>query len=355
VIHSVIRFAVTLLIEPQINPIKHFPVVTVSHKLLVFTIPYLDSILSQYLGRVWGGTLATLTITGIPGIFGFLAWEFKENWKLYAANRPKKLRPVLIGSHGETMLRLLSPGIHSGTIPKLFAKRRRNARKSRWRPDRDRRAKFEEQLHHVAEEVRHFVERELLALLKLSRAFGSVPLSLAEVRLSTNRIVIEIEHAESERSLQLTISEQSGWLVAGITQLGWASDKLDDRQRRVLEAALTGLYKLGAIDLVREQIQSRFADPATAYDIAETGLIVWPHRDFDKEITYALDERPQTIPRPRYAARTAGLLPLPLADLVFREHEVDWMAWQYFWETERTASAVGHLLEIRLLPVKSGA
>src|SRR5262249_16593636 len=113
VIHAVIRFAVTLLIEPQINPIKHFPVVTVSHKLLVFTIPHVAFLLSQFLNRTLAGTLATLIITGIPGIFGFLAWEFKENWKLYRANRPPKLKPVRIGSHGETMLRLLTPGFHS--------------------------------------------------------------------------------------------------------------------------------------------------------------------------------------------------------------------------------------------------
>ena len=31
----VLRFAVNVLMEPQINPIKHFPVVTVGHKLLL--------------------------------------------------------------------------------------------------------------------------------------------------------------------------------------------------------------------------------------------------------------------------------------------------------------------------------
>jgi len=31
----VVRFCVTLLIEPQVNPIKHFPVVTVSHKIIL--------------------------------------------------------------------------------------------------------------------------------------------------------------------------------------------------------------------------------------------------------------------------------------------------------------------------------
>ena len=31
----VLRFAVNVLLEPQFNPIKHFPVVTVGHKLLL--------------------------------------------------------------------------------------------------------------------------------------------------------------------------------------------------------------------------------------------------------------------------------------------------------------------------------
>lgn len=364
VVHAVIRFAVTLLIEPQINPIKHFPVVTVSHKLLLplaltnkpTTVPsLLASVLLFFFENLpvqTANTIAATVVMGIPGIFGFLAWEFKENWKLYAANRSQKLRPVVIGSHGETMLRLLAPGFHSGTIPKLYSKRRRNARKSRFRPQLDRRAKFDEKLHHIVEEVRHFVDRELLALLKLTRAFAAVPLTLSEVRLATNRVVLDIRHPDSERPLEIMISEQSGWLVAGITQPGWTSDRLDERQRRVLQAALAGLYKKGAIDLVREQIEGRFVDPKLAYDIAENGLVLWPHRHFDREITYPLDERPQSHPRPRSAARAAGLSPLPLADLVFHEHDLSWSAWQDFWDHEQTDSAVPELVEIRLLPVK---
>ena len=49
------------------------------------------------------------SFTVIPGIFGFLAWELKENWKLYRANRPKTLRPVQVGSHGESLARLIAP------------------------------------------------------------------------------------------------------------------------------------------------------------------------------------------------------------------------------------------------------
>ncbi len=118
----VIRFCVTLLIEPQLNPIKHFPVVTVSHKLLVPMIPMIAGQLVTATGMERGLALTVVTFvsTATPGVFGFLAWELKENWRLYAANRPNVLRPIQVGSHGETMRRLLVPGLHSGRLPKLY-------------------------------------------------------------------------------------------------------------------------------------------------------------------------------------------------------------------------------------------
>src|SRR5262249_9739583 len=94
----VIRFAVTLLFEPQVNPIKHFPVVTVSHKLMLPLVLSSNpaerpSTFGALLMRVtsldagWANFVAFWTVAGIPGIFGFLAWELKENWRLYRANQ----------------------------------------------------------------------------------------------------------------------------------------------------------------------------------------------------------------------------------------------------------------------------
>src|SRR5262245_2992263 len=97
----VFRVAWTLLVEPQINPIKHFPVVTVSHKLL---LPLIPSLAKQF--GVSNETMGTI-VFGIPGIFGFLVWELRENWKLYRANARAALRPAVIGSHGERMRGLL--------------------------------------------------------------------------------------------------------------------------------------------------------------------------------------------------------------------------------------------------------
>ena len=119
----------------------------------------------------------------IPGVFGFLAWELKENWRLYKANRSTKLKPVLIGDHGETLLRLLCPGFHSGTIPRLFNKQRRAARRDASNLTSNKQAWFAERLHHESRAVQHFIERELIALLDESRALMSATSSWQQIEL----------------------------------------------------------------------------------------------------------------------------------------------------------------------------
>src|SRR5205085_12420553 len=120
-------------------------------------------------GRGAAGLVAALLIFFLPGLAGFLVWEFKENWKLYRANRSPNLRPVAIGHHGETMLRLLRPGLHSGTLPKQFAKLRKSLRRAErlgnWRSYRKQRR----QLRGSDEALRHFFEREFLFLLNESK------------------------------------------------------------------------------------------------------------------------------------------------------------------------------------------
>src|SRR5262249_57884943 len=121
----------------------------------------------------------------IPGVFGFLVWELKENWKIYRANQSPTLDAEVVGSHGETVPRLLRPGFHSGTLPKLYAKLRRAAGRSLH--------KQEEALHHVAESVQHFVERTLLATLAGSRRWGLGPtLRVASVHCGWNRLRVRL-------------------------------------------------------------------------------------------------------------------------------------------------------------------
>ena len=152
-VNYVIRFCVNLVIEPQVNPIKHFPVVTVSHKLLAPVFLALKEQLAVTLGTAWAWVIAVGSQFLFPGIFGFLVWELKENWRLYAANRPENLLPVAIGHHGETMIQFLRPGFRSGTIPKLYAKLRRGSRKAYWTHNWKASSKCLDGLHHVSESI----------------------------------------------------------------------------------------------------------------------------------------------------------------------------------------------------------
>ena len=353
-IHGVIRFCVTLLLEPQLNPIKHFPVVTVSHKILFATFYFP---LSQNLERFFelrnatALTAAGLILMAIPGVFGFLAWELKENWRLYKANRSPKLTPALIGEHGETLLRLLCPGFHSGTIPRLFAKQRRAARQHVETPAINKQAKFAERLHHEALELQRFIERELIALLHESRTFRSSNFYVGDVQLATNRILVAIEEAaHPKQTLWLEFAEQSGWLVSRIREPGWLNE-IDPSDAEVFKAALTGLYKLAAVDLVREQIEQHFmisqaskkGDPTPMifhpYDIVTGGLMIWPNRNYEHELFYPLDDQPVTHPRPRSLARTSNLGPMGMELLVFHLRPLDWNEWRKFWDDEQSVAA----------------
>ncbi len=173
----IIRFCVNLLIEPQLNPVKHVPWVTAAHKIMWLGVwPTVRRPLEGFLLHHMNAAMAGLTFAAItlltPGIFGYLIWELKENWRLFAANRSQTLDPVLVGSHGETLPRLLRPGLHSGTIPKRFAKLRRAERKA-VAAGGDPRAvrKQREVLHHVEGGLRRYIEREFIAWFGESRGW----------------------------------------------------------------------------------------------------------------------------------------------------------------------------------------
>jgi hypothetical protein len=367
----IIRFGITVLVEPQINPIKHFPVVTVGHKLLLPLIPTLARILDRTFDRLaihfdnpaWNieyGTavaLVTSVIWTIPGIFGFLVWELKENWRLYDANRPTRIGPVPLGRHGESMMRLLRPGFHSGTLPKRYAKLRRALRKAlgkgKWKPVR----KHLEVLRRVEESLRHFVEREFLSLLGESRAWRGAPVAVEEVRAATNRVKIALGcGAISKARLWLTIELQSGWLMAGIAEPGWLAH-LGQERLEVLRTALIGLYKLAGVDLVREQIEAHLPVPPPVYEMTNGTLAVWCAGPSGPPVRYNLSgDGSLVVPGPGEPSTaeggcTAGHAPLPVLErrrLVFKEQPVPWDTWVQTWEGEQAGR--GHRSEF-LAPI----
>ena len=164
------------------QPDQAFPIVTVS--LFPF-IPALAGFLTLTMDKATAYLSAATIIALIPGACGFLVWELRENWRLYQANRPKKPHPTPVGSHGETVGRLLRPGFHSGTIPKRYARLRRAAGNAsttgKWEAVRNHLLAIRD----IGLSLRRYVERELIALRR-SAAWDTPPLAVRAVSAHTN-------------------------------------------------------------------------------------------------------------------------------------------------------------------------
>ncbi len=327
VLTYLVRIYVNLLIEPQVNPIKHFPVVTVSHKILLPMAPTLLELFRAPLlplGAVAANAIAGTTVFLLPGVFGFLVWELKENWRLYAQNRPGSLEPVRIGHHGETMSGLLVVGFHSGTVPKLFTKLRRAARRGAASQHAHRQA-----LHEIEHALTTFFERELVGLLRGTARWTAGELSVHAVVVGSNRVRVGVALGRGDLAevAWLHFEEQSGWLVASVASPGFFASLAPD-QRATMAIALAGIYKLCAVDLVREQVEALIHRDGEElpYDIADEGLVVWPGAGFATEVSYDLRGVGALAPRVRGA--DPGPQPVLAAErLVFARQPVAWSAW----------------------------
>jgi hypothetical protein len=342
-----LRFCVTLLIEPQLNPIKHFPVVTVSHKLLLPLTGGLASIFESRIGmeKGWALTLAPAVIISIPGIFGFLVWELKENWRLYAANRKKCISPVLVGKHGETMARLLKPGFHSGTLPKLFAKLRRAEHKARiggnWRPVR----KYIHALEHFELSIRRYVEREFLALLAESNCPDAVALNVREVRLATNRVKILLADDNPVNNvLSIALEVHRGWLMghAANPPLTIRMPGMPGCQRQAIASALLGLYKTAGLELLQQQIEAALYPRIADYDVNPQGITAYlnPTASYPEpsegsrqiEIFYNLRENSALVPEITGGYLSSSMPAVDRRQLLFSEFQITWRQWIRWWE-----------------------
>jgi len=346
-----IRFCVTLLIEPQVNPIKHFPVVTVSHKILLPLLFPLQHALAGPLGEAWASLIAGPIVFMAPGVCGFLVWELKENWRLYEANRPPNLRPIQIGLHGETMVQFLRIGFRSGTVPKLYAKLRRASRKAIYTDNSKACTKHLDGLRRVSDAVRRFVDRELLELLHESRGWDDRSVTTGEIRLACNRILVELYCPDlAEDSMWLAFEEQSGWLVASIRHRGW-SDSLAFQRRHTLASALAGFYKTVGATLVREQIESQLEPGSRGYDITDDSLMVWSS-DNRLQRAYHLSDWPSMNGHHDAAQASFGQADQDRKPWVFAAAPITWRRWVVTWELDQLDGFSKHdvLQNISVLP-----
>ncbi len=347
----VFRVIFNLFVEPTFNPIKHFPVVTVTAKLIVPIYKELFTLfatpLEPVLGKALGGTVAGGAIFLLPGLAGFLVWEFKENWRLYRANQSPTLRPEVVGHHGETVLRLMRPGLHSGTLPKLYARLRHGQGRSP--------RKQYEALHHLRERLRQFVERNLLAILAGSKSWGdSSPLTPGEIHIGTNRIRLEL--CGPGASVHVDFEEHAGWLDRRAHLLwppgpkrGWPASRRNRRWPSAMRwpASTSWPASIWSASRLRSLLPAN-----TVYDLTAEGLIVWSASGGDGEAVYDLRAGGELSPYPR---GIPSLLPLPLLNtdaLRYSSSPIRWVDWVQTWQLDHDGKGHAPLLplQVRLLP-----
>src|SRR5438132_354038 len=175
-----IRLYFVTLMEPTLNPIK-LPISSLAFKFMWLIPLYRDAFAPEdhidRLGPHTGAFIAGILTYGViipslwllPSAVAFFFWEIQENWRLFRANRAPRLKPVVIGRHGERMPQLLKLGFHSGTVPTQFAYLRRAElgayHDGNWRAART----YRQALREVARSLQLFIDREFIALLRQSK------------------------------------------------------------------------------------------------------------------------------------------------------------------------------------------
>lgn len=379
---AVVRFYTVVLIEPMINPLKLpltllcakfvYPLLLMMPQVLKqndstigFESPLVD-VVAPYVSEPVALVVVLGTLWLLPDAMTYLIWEMRENWRLFRANRSKALKPVAVGPHGETVQGLLHPGFHSGTLPRLYARlrsaEREAARTDNWRDART----YRQALDELAEAVRRFVTRELVAVLNPSKEnadWGGPRLGVGQVQLGTNRIRIEFTAAGASESAWLEWEDRSGWLVAGWDGVGFLAD-LQPGPAREFENALAYLHRRAGVDLIREQLKTVLPSDAH-FDIVPNGLLVWfgPRESTPPVLYDLIDPGTELRPLTPVSRRPAQGPTLDARKLMFGRVELKWAEWVGVWApTPDEASMPGRRprfgptdFALAVLPPKPGA
>ena len=255
-----------------------------------------------------------------------------------------------VGHHGESIARLLRPGIHSGTIPKLFH-RLLAAQLKKSEAAIHRRS---EALGEVSRAVEHFLHREFIALLNAHPAWQKTPLALGEIRLGPTSIGADLFcPALGVEPAQICFEHRSSWILASVVPADWMT-ALSDPAADLLELALLGLFKMSAVDAVAAQIESLFPTPPAAFDIRRRELIVFFGAQLQNQAAYVLDEDQEDRMIPAITGPDALELPaLSRAQVLLKERQVKWTDWSRAWEPDplnlRRGAARAAVGDIRVL------
>lgn len=279
----IFRVGINLVFEPQVNPIKHFPVVTVSHKIISIFIPIVLAFMQDQgvSSPFFIGVVLLCFQFVFPGLFGFLAWELKENWKLFKANAPSEPVPVRLGPHGETMESLLRRGFHSGTLPRTFEKLHNYVHAEYVSMNRHKRHSLREELHHISHALDDFLERNLLAAIRqkesLMERFEEV--GHDHPVLGINHIDmffwLRSKEAITQKYLwRLRVELEGKWMIGSVEQLQAPTEEhyqLSLEEKKDLDKDLILLLRKSAIRLMRSKLETQLSFYLRSFSVGVPG------------------------------------------------------------------------------------
>lgn len=330
-----LRFYTVVLIEPGINPIK-FPISSVAAKftypIIIPLTPEIVHFFSPFIGDVLSNLFFGTTIWLMPNLFGFLFWETKENWGLYRANRPQSLRPMAVGTHGETIPQLLKLGFHSGTIPKLFMKLRKAeleaVSRSDWRKARTLRL----DLQTIKERLARFIERDLLIPMQQNNKSFIKPLRVSEISLGLNRIEAEMTGMDDNgyASFKISLELVDKILMGSVSKPG-GTLALNEQQNRCLSLGIAGLYKFAGIDISKEQVTSNLPSWVSDWKISEGNLVLFSENQSTILVPINTGE-PLLKLQVKNLEKACTLNTLDAERLLFGRQPLTWQEWSEGWD-----------------------
>jgi len=157
---------------------------------------------------------------------------------------------------------------------------------------------------------------------------------------ATNRFDLELQNSQApDRPAILRWEDLHGWLAARIVERGWMAELPPEIQSQ-LNLALTGLYKLAGVDIVREQVLAVIGhghqdtpELCLELDRDAVRLISLARGSSDQgSIVYPLQsDGPSIQPVTVQGTPFPGEIPVQRSQLLFRETELDWRVWVEQW------------------------
>lgn len=388
-----LRFLFMVVIEPFLNPVK-LPVSFVAMKIFYPVIgPPLHLALDSTFNFFMVEALVWVLDFIIPGAFGFFFWEFRENWRLYEANRPARMPAAMFGPHAETMRDLLEPGFHAGTLPAVYRRLRKACDLRGASNDlRQERACLRE-IGEIGEDLARLTRRQLFDVLARCKAWremmeketdsqgdfqgaearaahsptnGTTTLggdhptgfSVRAPALATNRIEIILDWRHTRLNpeaapLSIDIEFMAGNLFARVGRPPWLG-RVSAEATRSLTASLAWFFTQTGIGVSIQHLEAGLPGGFVRASFEPRAITLFPAEPTsgDHPVRLRMDWSGERLIPARRDSRIPG--PIPAGTMVFGSVPVSWPDFVAWFDAEAVTPSRDPLLvgpfALHLLP-----